>query len=165
MEKRKVVSKNVAQPRVRSRVTVSPSTDKNPQTLAANQYGITSEDSGQLVNNSGGYQGPQISGQNATQESPCDCKNAQGEKLNSDGTVYDDWSDSETGQELEKTKGNLTHPAYTIIKNGTTYSLLKVMINPIGGNSAKLEVTRENLSRANAEELFKVTVAKEIFNK
>ena len=139
-------------------------TQENPGVLHVNEKGIASTDQAQLVDNAGGYQGDPISGRENTpaaqvqpsQEASVGTSSASVEKK-------DDWSKADEGGELSATIGDLTRPAFTIVQNGSTYTVIKVMVNPIGGEKCRMEVLRENLSKADAEELFKATAAKELF--
>lgn len=182
----------MAKKKALKKAKVTASTDKNPQTLAANEQGITSEDQGQLVDNSGGYQGDPVSqgiendatvnpeaGQEAQTEVPvkeeCKCEETpqaetpaeptqeSGENTEA-GTApdEDEWSSADMTVE-ESTK--FTGAAFTLVKNADKYSLLKIYVNPLGGEECRMEVVRENLDKEAAKELLKQYVAKDIFDK
>lgn len=135
---------------------------QSPETLHVNEYGIASTDQAQLEAKVSGYQGPAISGQEAVKTQTV---NEKGERLNADGSVYEDWSKADESGELSKQVDNLTGSAFTIVPNGDTFTVIRVRINPIGGEKSRMEVMREGLSKEDAEELFKATAAKELFKK
>jgi hypothetical protein len=140
------------------------STEQNPGVMHVNEKGIASTDQAQLVDNAGGYQGDPISGREntpAAQAQPS--QDASVSDSSSSVEKKDDWSKADEGGSLSSTIGDLTRPAFTIVENGDTYTVIKVMVNPIGGEKCRMEVLRERLSKEEAEELFKATAAKELF--
>ena len=59
----------------------------------------------------------------------------------------------------------LTHSAFTIVKNDGLYSVLKVGVAPNEKISGNVEIVQAGLSKEAAENLFKVRVAHEVFLK
>jgi hypothetical protein len=60
----------------------------------------------------------------------------------------------------------LTHSAISMVKiQPGNYNVVKIRFNPLGNRVGGIEIIKEGANRAEAEEILKLTVAREVFLK
>lgn len=58
-----------------------------------------------------------------------------------------------------------TNSAYSVVKVGNRYSVLRIMLNPVENIVGEIEIVKDDMNKQEAEEIFKINVAREIFMK
>lgn len=71
----------------------------------------------------------------------------------------------EENSEVVSVAPELTDSAFTMVKLGNRYSVLRVKLNPITNTVGEIELVQDDMNKQQAEEVFKINVARDVFMK